>query len=202
MAAPILGITGGIATGKSSFANLLARQTGARLFDADQAARDLLRSDENVRRLIRLEFGDAILAPGGEPDRALLRELVFASEEKRHALERILHPAIREQWTGLAAQARASGAWLAVDIPLLYETGAEAAFDAIIVVACRTSTQMERLLNIRKLDRAMAEKIIAAQMDLGAKIARADHLAWNDGPAPALEEQAALLSTFLKERHG
>ncbi len=202
MAAPILGITGGIATGKSSFANLLARQTGARLFDADQATRDLLRSDENVRRLVRREFGDGILAQDGELDRALLREVVFADTEKRRALERILHPAIRERWTTLAAGSRASGEWLAVDIPLLYETGAEGAFDAIIVVACRASTQMERLLNIRKLDRAMAEKIIAAQMDLGAKIARADHLAWSDGPASALGEQAALLAAYLKLRHG
>lgn len=202
MAVPILGITGGIATGKSSFASLFARHTGAALFDADRAARDLLHSDEKVRSLVRGAFGSGIFGPDGEADRSRLRELVFADDEKRRTLEEILHPAIREKWVSLAGKARADGEWLAVDIPLLYETGAEGEFDTVIVVACRASTQMERLLNIRKMDRAMAARIIAAQMDLGAKIARAGHLAWNDGPEAALDEQAAILAAYLKHRHG
>lgn len=202
MAVPILGITGGIATGKSSFAAMLARLTGADLFDSDRVARELLDSDENVRRLVRDSFGDEIFGPGGRPDRAGLRELVFADGEKRRALERILHPAIRARWVSLAGKARASGGWFAVDIPLLFETGAEGMFDTIIVVACQERTQMERLLNIRKIDRATAGNMMAAQMDLAAKISRADHLVWNDGPLSALEEQAALLAAHLKQRHG
>lgn len=202
MAVPILGITGGIATGKSSFASLFARLTGARLFDADRTARELLSSDEKVRGLVRSAFGNEVFGPDGEADRAGLRELVFADDEKRRVLENILHPAIREMWVSLAGQARSAGEWLAVDIPLLYETGAGGGFDAVIVVACRTSTQMERLLNTRKLDRAMGGKIIAAQMDLNEKIARADHVVWNDGPEAALDEQAAILAAHLKQRHG
>ena len=199
---PILGITGGIATGKSSFASLLSRQTGASLFDADQYSRELLSADEEVRRLVRASFGSGIFSPEGVVDRAGLRELVFTDDEKRRALERILHPAIRARWISLAGKARASGEWLAVDIPLLFETETAQLFDEVIVVACRPSTQMDRLLNIRKLDNAMAAKIVAAQMDLNVKISRADHLAWNDGPAAALEAQAALLAGHLKQRHG
>ena len=199
---PIVGITGGIATGKSSFASLLSRQTGANLFDADQFARELLDSDDDVRRQVRDSFGDEIFGPAGEPDRALLRELVFAGDEKRRALEQILHPVIRARWVALAEKARASGEWLAVDIPLLFETGNGALFDKIIVVACRPGTQMHRLLNIRKLSADMAGRIIAAQMDLDTKISRADHVIWNDGPETAMERQAALLASHLKQRHG
>jgi dephospho-CoA kinase len=197
-----LGITGGIATGKSSFAKLLSRQTGASLFDADQFSRQLLDSDENVRSLVRAAFGNEIFGPGGGTDKARLRELVFADDEKRRTLEQILHPAIRAQWVSLAGDARDAGKWLAVDIPLLFETKTGPLFDKVIVVACTASTQMNRLLNIRKLSNAMAGKIIAAQMDLNLKISGADHLVWNDGPAAALEAQAALLANHLKQLHG
>lgn len=202
MVVPILGITGGIASGKSSFAVLLSRCMGARLLDADRVARELLESDGDVRRQVRLAFGDGVFGPGGGPDRARLRELVFADDEKRRTLERILHPRVRERWTAAADTARATGEWLVVDIPLLFETGAERLFDKVIVVACGAAAQMDRLLNIRKLDRAIAGKMMAAQMDLGAKVSRAGHVAWNDGPQAALGEQAALLAAHLKRHHG
>jgi len=202
MAVPILGITGGIATGKSSFASLFSQQTGASLFDADQFARQLLNVDDNVRRMVRIAFGNEVFGPRDELDRGRLREIVFADDEKRRTLEQILHPAIRERWVSLAAKARAAGDWLVVDIPLLFETETGQLFDRVIVVACRASTQMHRLLNIRKLSMAMAGKIIGAQMDLDVKISGADHLVWNDGPAAALEAQAALLAARLKQRHG
>jgi dephospho-CoA kinase len=202
MAVPILGVTGGIATGKSSFANLLSRQTGATLFDADRFSRQLLASDPGVRDRVRLKFGDGIFDASGAIDRARLRGLVFADAEKRRVLEEILHPVIRARWTSMAAAARAAGEWMVVDIPLLFETDAAPHFDAIIVVACRAATQMERLLNNRNLDNNMAANIIAAQMDLNLKISRARHVAWNDGPMPALEAQAALLAGHLKQLHG
>lgn len=190
----VLGITGGIATGKSSFAKLFTRQTGATLFDADQFSRGLLDHDEEVRSLVRKEFGDSVFGAGGAVNRALLRQLVFADPERRRALEGILHPVIRAAWLKKAENARASKRVLAVDIPLLFETDAESHFDAIIVVACSAATQRARLSNQRNLDNEMAANIIAAQMDLNLKIARATHVVWNDGPLPALEAQAALLA--------
>lgn len=199
---PILGITGGIATGKSSFASLLSREIPATLFDADRSAKDLLHNHKVVQQRVRGEFGDAVFTPEGDVDRVRLRGIVFGNEERRRALEQILHPVIREQWLSLAEKARTSGEWLAIDIPLLFETGAEPQFDRIVVVACNASTQMNRLLNIRNLDPDMAGKIIAAQMDLNVKISKADYLIWNDGSHAMLAEQATLLADLLKQRHG
>lgn len=199
---PILGITGGIATGKSSFAGLLSRQMDAGLFDSDQCARDLLDDDVAVQGLVRRTFGDGVFTPQGGVDRAALREIVFASAEKRLALERILHPVIRARWLALAGKEKAAGNWLAVDIPLLFETGAEQFFDHVIVVACGASTQMRRLADIRKLKPGIAEKIIAAQIDLNVKISKANYLIWNEGAMSALGDQAVLLANLLKQLHG
>jgi len=199
---PILGITGGVATGKSSFAGTFSRHVKASLFDADRCARELLDGDPAVQGLVRRTFGDGVFSSGGSVDRARLREIVFASPEKRIALEQILHPAIRLQWVSLAEQARRSGAWLAVDIPLLYETNVEKLFDCVIVVACGISCQMRRLVEIRKLGAGIAGQIIAAQIDLNIKISKANHLIWNEGSMPALDAQAIVLSNFLKQRHG
>lgn len=174
----------------------------AALFDADQCAKELLDHDEDVRQLVCSAFGNDVYLTDGSPDRVRLREIVFGDPSKRHELEQILHPAIRSKWLALAEESRAARRWLAVDIPLLYETGAESLFDAVIVVACRPSTQMQRLLNIRKLPRTTAEKMIAAQIDLNHKISKADHVIWNDGSDAGLENQTRLLVNLLKKRHG
>lgn len=202
IAAQILGITGGIATGKSSFARYLSIRMPAEVFDADRCAKELLDTEQAVRRLVRETFGDEVLAADGSLNRTRLREIVFADGEKRRALERILHPAIRGRWRGLAEKKRAANEWLIVDIPLLFETGAGQFFDRIIVVGCDAAVQRRRLLNYRKLSPDMAGKIIATQTDLGVKITKADHMVWNDGPLSALEDQADLLANFLKQRHG
>jgi dephospho-CoA kinase len=197
-----LGITGGIATGKSSFAKLLAIRLPATLFDADSCARQLLMNDKPVLQRVRESFGSEVFTPEGGVDRTILRQIVFASDEKRRALEEILHPPIRARWFPLAEKNRASGGWLLVDIPLLFETGAGQFFDTIIVVACQASTQIRRLMEIRKLSREMAGKMISAQIDLNIKVSKASHLAWNDGSISALEGQAVLISDLLKKRHG
>lgn len=198
----VLGITGGIATGKSSFAKLFTRQTGATLFDADQFSRELLEGDAEVLSAVRRTFGDGVFMENGKVNRAKLREVVFAEEERRRALETILHPVIRSRWLSLAADARSSGEWFVVDIPLLFETEAAKYFDRVITVACQHSVQMRRMLEIRKLDRETAAKIIAAQMDLNLKIALSQHVIWNNGSKSALEAQAYLLASFLRQIHG
>lgn len=200
---PVLGITGGIATGKTRFTSALRRlRPDAAWFDADARARELVRCDPAVRERIRAEFGDAVFSPAGEVDRASLREIVFQREEKRRALEAILHPVIREAWVALAVAARAEKRWLFVDIPLLFETSTETFFGAVAVVACAAATQMRRLTAVRKLTPDMAAKIIHAQMPLREKIERADHVIWNDGGESALEAQTLLFSEYLSARHG
>ncbi len=195
---PVLGVTGGIATGKSSFTGLLLRHLPAELFDADQTAHDLLAGDDAIRQAVAEAFGDVICDPEGNPDRTKLRALVFDDESKRRQLERILHPAIRARWTARAAQIALEGGWFVVDIPLLFETQAEANFHRIAVIACSPATQRRRLTEQRGLSAALAEKIITSQLDLATKINHAHHVIWNDSTLPCLERQARLLAACLR----
>ena len=195
---PVLGVTGGIATGKSSFTGLLLRHLPAELFDADQAAHELLAGDQAIRQTLAEAFGEAIFDAGGNPDRTRLRALVFDDEAKRRQLERILHPAIRARWLARAAQVAREGGWFVVDIPLLFETQAAASFDRIITVACSPATQRRRLTGQRGLSAMLAEKIIASQLDLATKITHAHHVIWNDSTLPCLERQAGLLAAGLR----
>ena len=194
---PVLGVTGGVATGKSSFTGLLLRHLPAELFDADQAAHDLLAHDSTIRQAVAETFGADACNATGNPDRAKLRTLVFDDEAKRRQLERILHPAIRARWSARAAETGRSGGWLVVDIPLLFETHAEAGFDRIIVVACPPHTQRRRLAEHRGLNAGLTEKIITAQLDLATKINHAHHVIWNDSTLACLERQARLLTDWL-----
>ena len=198
---PALGITGGIATGKSTFSEAFCRYLSAGLFDADQCSRDLLANDAAVRQAVQDAFGPRAFGPNGHPDRVWLREAVFADSSKRRQLEQILHPAIRAAWTIRAADAAATGKWLCVDIPLLYETGAQSQFAAVIVVACSAATQRARLLEKRQLSATIADQILAAQLNLATKIAQADHLIWNDSSNSCLDRQARLLAGAFRERN-
>lgn len=198
---PVLGVTGGIATGKSSFTRLFLRHFPAEFFDADQCAHDLLANDEAIRAAVVETFGAAICDAAGRPDRAKLRSLVFQDESNRRRLEKILHPAIRDRWTARAGNARGGG-WFVADIPLLFETQAEARFDRIVVVACSPATQRRRLAEQRGLSAGLAEKIIHAQLDLPTKINQAHHVIWNDSTLSCLERQARLLAAWLRPAIG
>ena len=198
---PAIGITGGIATGKSAFTLLLRELLpGAIFFDADQAARDLTDRDPEARALIADTFGAEIYSAGGDLKREELRAIVFADPEKKHALEQILHPRIRRQWATEAESRRQSTELFLADIPLLYETGGEALCDRVVVVACSPRVQRERLMARSSLDHAAAEQMIAAQMPLHSKIARADHLAWNNGPRALLRSQAETLAASWRHQ--
>ncbi len=197
---PVLGVTGGIATGKTAFTGCLTQLTpGLRLFDSDRCARELTDSDPAIRAAIRDRFGPGVFDAAGTLKRPLLRAMVFADPVKRKALEAILHPAIRLAWTSLAGTIREQPgkAWLVVDIPLLFETSAESQFDKITVVACAPATQRRRLIEGRGVEPGLAESMIASQMPLAEKIGRADFVVWNDGLAQALEAQAQLLAGRL-----
>ncbi len=195
----------------------------ARVFDADAAARELLESDPEVKRAIVHSFGPEYAeanarnlpsAPGvpsvqstPNPDtfrinRPLLRELVFREEKHRRTLEAILHPKIRSRWTTEAENTRRDGGWMFVDIPLLFETGAESAFDTVAAVVCSAATQRARIVSERKLPAELADRMIASQQSLSSKAARADHVIWNDSPLARLAEQAQIFAGYLQERYG
>ena len=193
----VIGITGGVATGKSSFSRHLHELIGGKLFDADQAARDLQENDPEVRETIRAEFGPESFSLTGELNREALRAIIFSDKEKKRALEQILHPRIRRQWATEAETSRQGGKIFLADIPLLYETEGETICDRVVVVACSEQIQQERLVARSALSLADARSIIASQMSLSEKISRADHLAWNNGPQSVLESQAATFANFL-----
>ena len=199
---PALGITGGIATGKSTLTRALLRELPAEVFDADQCAHELLAGDADVRAAVRDEFGSSVFDADGRPDRAALRTLVFHDDSTRARLEAILHPVIRERWSALAATAKSGKKWLCFDIPLLYETAIETQFDRVIVVACSSDTQRQRLRVARGLSDELAARILAAQLDLREKISRCHHLIWNDSTPARLERQATLLAHWLRHRYG
>src|SRR5438876_1758132 len=197
---PAIGITGGISTGKTTFCDCLREIIpAATFFNADQAARDLAERDPGVRELIAREFGPAVYSENGHLNRAEIRSIVFADAEKKRALEQILHPRIRRQWSLEAESRRSSNELFFADIPLLYETGGESLCDSVVVVACSPSVQRERLAARTHLDRLDAEKMIRSQMPLAEKISRADHVVWNNGARAVLAAQARLLAKYWQE---
>jgi dephospho-CoA kinase len=194
---PVIGITGGISTGKTTFCECLREIIpSATFFNADQAARDLAERDPEVRELIAREFGSAIFSASGDLNRGQMRSIVFADADKKRALEQILHPRIRRQWSLEAESRRNSTDLFFADIPLLYETGGETLCDSVVVVACSPSVQLARLVARTRLDRAAAQQMISSQMPLSAKIRRADHVVWNNGGHDVLVAQAGLLAKY------
>lgn len=213
---PAIGITGGISTGKTSFVQCLRELVPeARFFDADVAARELADRDPEVRGEIEKEFGSVYLEGGGL-NREAVRAIVFADAARKGALEQILHPRIRRQWSLEAESHRHSAKLFFADIPLLYETGGETLCDRVVVVACSPGVQIERLMlrgaslqgraparprneggashELRPpLDEMSAQQMIDAQMPLTEKISRANHVVWNNGGRDVLKEQARLL---------
>ena len=193
----VIGITGGISTGKSTFCDRLCQRLGARFFDADRAARQLVDQDPEVRQLLRERFGPEIFSAGGDLNRAALRAIVFADQGKKRALEQILHPRIRLQWATEAEESRQSGDIFLADIPLLYETKGEVLCDRVVVVACSQEIQLQRLISRTRLAPSTALAMISAQMPLPQKISQADHVVWNNGPVANLEAQAEILARLL-----
>src|SRR2546426_6489935 len=197
----VIGITGGISTGKSTLCACLREIVpSAKFFDADHAAHQLVDFDPEVKKEIRHEFGSAIFSADQELNREKLRHIVFGDAAKKRALEQILHPRIRRQWSTEAETHRNSPDFFFADIPLLYETGGETLCDRVVVVACSSKVQLRWLMERTSLGRAAAEEMINSQMSLDKKIRRADHVVWNNGPRAALAEQARFLVALWQQQ--
>ena len=195
---PAIAITGGIASGKSTFTRLLRDLTGARAFDTDACARRLLAEDAASLAAVRATFGPGVFDAAGAVNRAALRAVVFADPVRRADLEGILHPRVRAEWQAFLQSGlqNAPNALLLVEIPLLYETGAAAFFDQVIVVGCGLATQIYRLTEGRGLTETVARQIIASQWELAEKMRRCHHVIWNDGSEQRLRIQAAFSASL------
>lgn len=165
----VIGLTGGIATGKSSVAAYFSEK-GVPIIDADQLARDaVLPGSPAFQRIVSL-FGHAVLAADGTLDRKRLGALVFADREKLRQLEGILHPEIRRRAEELIAQATAAGHQRLIYMaPLLIEAGATDRVDTVWVVTVHPEIQMERLMRRDGIGREQAQQIIDSQMPLAEK---------------------------------
>jgi dephospho-CoA kinase len=198
---PGIGITGGVATGKSTVARQLLAALGnsvpADVFDADFEARRLTDTDLVVQEKIKSAFGAQVFDSEGNLARNRLRELVFHDAAARKTMESILHPRIREAWIGRTRGERL----LLADIPLLYETEAEPYFDRIIVTACSRASQIHRLVQGRHLSESIARQMIQVQMPLEEKIKRADYVVWTDCPPEITEEQVRRIGREMIERY-
>ena len=197
----VIGITGGISTGKSTLCACLREIVpNAKFFDADHTARQLVDLDPEVETEIRREFGNAIFSADQGLNREKLRHIVFGNAAKRRALEQILHPRIRRQWSTEAETHRNSPDFFFADIPLLYETGGERLCDRVVVVACSYRTQLRWLMERMSLERSATEQMINSQMPLEEKIERADHVVWNNGARMVLADQARCLVALWQKQ--
>ena len=185
----VIGITGSIASGKSTFRDLLAEVLGAESLDADALAKNLLGNDLSVRSEVLAAISPDAYAPDGSPDRSLIRRIIYNDPAAKLRLEAVLHPRVRKLWEEAAGRARVQGSHLIVDIPLLFETDAAGSFDHVITVACSPDVQFRRLVE-RGIEGDLAKKIIRSQMSVPEKIARSSQVVWNDGGLPALRDQA------------
>ncbi len=190
----IIGLTGGIASGKSLVADTF-RSLHIPVYDADQEVHRLLREDREVIDAVRKRFGVKVIADG-VVDRRALGAVIFHQPDVRKQLEAILHPklaGIRDRFVE-THRGRASKVIL-LDIPLLFETGADQHCDAVWMVMVTPELQIERALARGKHDKATLNEIIAAQGDLAAKAAKADVIIDNNGSKAATRETVERLLT-------
>ncbi|MDG2976546.1 dephospho-CoA kinase [Latilactobacillus curvatus] len=182
-----LGLTGGIASGKSTVAALFKEQ-GIPVIDADQVAHQVLATDKSVQAQLQATFGEAVVK-NGQVDRAVLGQQVFGNPEALDQLNAITGPAIL---TAIKQQMEAADAPLVVlDVPLLYEQHYEQYCDGVAVVYVERKTQLQRLMGRNQLTVEQANVRIASQSDLAAKKARADFVIDNQG-TPAMLRQRVL----------
>jgi dephospho-CoA kinase len=198
----IIGLTGGIACGKSAVAALLAAR-GVPVVDADRGAREVVAPGSDGLAAVVEAFGQAVLAPDGTLDRKHLGARVFGDESARLALNAILHPRIA-QWSAARFVALAAeGAPLALyEAALLVENGAHRALAGLVVVTARPEVQRARLMARDGLDAAAAQARIDAQWPLAQKVAVATEVIDNSGDREALRAQVAGLYTRLCSRAG
>ena len=192
-----VGLTGGVASGKSTVSAILA-ELGAVVIDADVLAREVVAPGTDGLAEVVEAFGSDVLAPDGGLDRAALGAIVFGDEPKRRVLEGIIHPRVRARAAEIEATAP-PGAVVVHDIPLLTETGQAASFDAVVVVDVPVDTQVARMVGQRGLTRAEAEARVAAQASREERLAVATHVVDNTG---TLEELRARVAEVLTELAG
>lgn len=196
----LVGLTGGIATGKSTVAKMFKRG-GAVVIDADQLARHVVRPGKPAWRDIVRVFGKGILDSNGSINRQALGAIVFGDRRKLRRLERIIHPRVAREQQRLTRHIaeRSPGAVVVYEVPLLFESGAHKRVDKVLVVTADRETQIARLKQRNGLSRREALRRINNQMALAQKVSRADAvLDGTDTKAAVRKEVRRLLTLFQR----
>lgn len=191
---PVIGLTGGIGSGKSTVADMLVEH-GAALVDTDRIAHSLTEPGGDAIPAIRAAFGEGVIAADGRMDRAAMRALAFSDPAVRKRLEGILHPMIRDRTQSqIEAAARDGAPYVVVAVPLLVESGTwRGRYDRVLVVDCPPDVQIERVMKRSGLSRDQILAILAVQADRGLRLAAADDIVDNGGAPDALAAQVAAL---------
>jgi dephospho-CoA kinase len=184
----VLGLTGGIGSGKSTVSQMFAEH-GAEVVDADQIAREVVVPGQPALQAIREAFGAAVIRPDGRLDRTRLGGMIFRDPAARARLNSITHPRIQERLQQEVEVRRLREGVLILDIPLLYETGRADLVEAVIVVWVDRVTQLRRLIERAGLTANEAAQRLAAQMSLDEKRARADYVIDNTGSLDTTRQQ-------------
>ena len=195
----LVGLTGGIGSGKSTAAERLVEH-GFELVDADQIAREVVQPGKPAWKKIVEHFGDGVLDDEGFVDRAHLGAIVFADEKKRTLLNELTHPPIIDTIANQLEVLQAFDGVVVIDVPLLVESGVDRGYEAVIVVATKPDTQLQRLVELRGMDRAEAQARIDAQSPLEDKLAIATHIIWNEGTLAELHAATDEVAEDLNRR--
>ncbi len=185
-----VGLTGGIASGKTTVANLFGA-LGVTIVDTDVLAREVVAPGSPLLARIAGHFGAGVIAADGSLDRRALRDRIFADEAERRWLESQTHPAIRELTDSRSAAA--PGPYVIVAIPLLVETRGQDRFSRVLVVDCAPELQLARLQARDGMTRAAAERMLGAQASREERLAAADDVIYNDGDIAHLRDQVESL---------
>jgi dephospho-CoA kinase len=199
----VVGLTGGIATGKSTVARMFKR-CGAVIIDADELARDVVRQGKPAWREIVKEFGQTVLSADGSINRHALGNIVFHNRRKLRTLEGIIHPRVAREQQRLVRRIakRSSRAVIVYEVPLLFESGADKRVDKIVVVTADRETQIARLKRRNGLTRTDALRRIKNQMPLVQKVRRADVVLNGTGDKMSVHRQVRGLMQRFRHADG
>lgn len=186
----VVGLTGGIGSGKTTVANLFAAE-GITLVDADIVAREVVAPGSKGLEAIVTHFGAEILTPEGELDRAKLRQRIFSHPEEREWLNQLLHPMIRQEM--LAQVEKATSDYVIMVVPLLFENGLDRLVNRTLVVDISPELQINRTVKRDNVDASQVNNIISSQCSRSEKLARADDIIDNQGEISTLKREVLAL---------
>lgn len=187
-----IALTGGIATGKSYVATKI-REAGVPIVDADVLSREVVAPGTPGLAAVRKRFGPDSVRRDGTMDRVRIAQIVFKDRRARLDLEAIIHPAVQKAIDEFFATLPKRTPFAVADIPLLYETGREKQFNAVVVVACSRELQLQRLMERNKLSKEDAERRLNAQLPIEKKVEKATHLIRTEGTFEDTDRQVAEL---------